>query len=288
MLLGPVRFWSGNVVLARAMATDIGPVTLAFWRWSIALLIFLPFGFAALRRDWPIIRRHFRLMLLLGGLGVAGYNTFVYVGLQSTTATNVLLINSFIPVFIILLTALLLREVISRRNQLAILVSGAGVAVLILKADIDNLTALQFNPGDLWILLAATCWALYSIGLRWRPAELSASAFLLITMMIGVVLLLPVYLWVWWQGESLQFTSTNLLTVAYVALFASVGAFLLWNQGVKLVGAAIAGQYIHLMPVLGTIMAVTFLGEQLFFYHLIGALAIGSGVYLAVTSRPNK
>ncbi len=288
MLLGPVLFWSGNVVLARAMATEIAPVSLAFWRWTIALLIFLPFGFTALRRDWPVIRQHFRLMLLLGGLGVAGYNTFVYVGLQSTAATNVLLINSFIPVFIILLTALLLREVISVRNQLAIVISGAGVAVLILRADLANLTALQFNPGDLWILLAATCWALYSIGLRWRPVELSASAFLLITMIIGVIMLLPVYLWFWWQGETFELNAPNLVTIAYVAMFASVGAFLLWNQGVKLVGAAIAGQYIHLMPVLGTIMAVSFLGEQLYFYHIIGALAIGSGVYLAVTSRPNK
>jgi drug/metabolite transporter (DMT)-like permease len=285
MLFGSVLFWSGNFVIGRAMAGDIGPIALAFWRWLTALVVFLPFGILALRRDWPLIRSRPGLILLQGTFGVAGFNTLVYLGLQDTSATNALLINSFIPVFIILLTALWLREPVSMRRLLAILVSAAGVVALIAQGDIDNLLALHFNPGDLWILLAAASWAIYSISLRWRPAGLSAAAFLTVTMLIGLSILTPVY---WLVGDqSLVWSTANLLTVGYVAVFASISAFLLWNQGVRVIGAASAGQFIHLMPLLGTLMAIVFLGEVLRWHHLLGALAIGLGVYLVV-SDPDK
>jgi drug/metabolite transporter (DMT)-like permease len=99
------------------------------------------------------------------------------------------------------------------------------------------------------------------------------------------VLLIPFYLYVLSQGVYLEMNSPNLLTIAYVALFPSIGAFLLWNQGVKMVGAATAGQFIHIMPVLGTLMAVVFLGEQLFWFHILGAIAIGAGVFLSLSEK---
>ncbi len=285
MLCGPVLFWSGNFVLARAMSLDIEPITLSFWRWMIALLVFLPFSIMALIRDWRIVRNNLPLMILMGALGVAAFNTFVYLGLRHTSATNALLINSFIPIFIIILTRIMLGVTMSLRKIIAVLISSLGVLLLVVKGDMQNLFALQINFGDLWILLAALFWALYSISLRWRPAGLSSSGFLLFTMLVGVVILIPFYLYVLSQGVYLEINSPNLLTIAYVALFPSIGAFLLWNQGVKMVGAATAGQFIHLMPVLGTLMAVAFLGEQLYWFHVIGAAAIGAGVFLSLTER---
>jgi drug/metabolite transporter (DMT)-like permease len=285
MLCGPVLFWSGNFVLARAMSLDIEPITLSFWRWMIALLVFIPFSIMALIRDWAIIRKHLPLLILMGALGVAAFNTFVYLGVRDTTATNALLINSFIPIFIIILTRVMLGITLSLRKTIAVLVSSLGVLLLVVKGDFENLLALQINHGDLWVLLAALFWALYSISLRWRPAGLSSSGFLLFTMLVGVAILTPFYLYVLSQGVYLEINSPNMLTIAYVALFPSIGAFLLWNQGVKMVGAATAGQFIHVMPVLGTLMAVVFLGEQLFWFHFIGAIAIGAGVFLSLTEK---
>ncbi len=285
MLCGPVFFWSGNFVLGRAMSLDIEPVTLAFWRWMIALLAFLPFSIMALIRDWPIVRKNLPLLIVMGALGVTAFNTFVYLGVRHTTATNALLINSFIPIFIIILTRIMLGVSMSMRKIIAVLISSLGVLMLVVKGDLQNLLALQINQGDLWILLAALFWALYSISLRWRPMGLSSSGFLLFTMLVGVVLLIPFYLYVLSQGVYLEMSSPNLLTIAYVALLPSIAAFLLWNQGVKMVGAATAGQFIHLMPVIGTLMAVIFLGEQLFWFHVIGALAIGAGVFLSLTEK---
>jgi drug/metabolite transporter (DMT)-like permease len=285
MLCGPVLFWSGNFVLGRAMSLDIEPITLSFWRWMIALLVFFPFSIMALIRDWSIIRKYLPRLILMGALGVAAFNTFVYLGVRHTSATNALLINSFIPIFIIILTRIILGVSLSLRKIIAVLISSMGVLMLVVKGDMQNLFALQINFGDLWVLLAALCWALYSISLRWRPVGISATGFLLFTMLVGVVLLVPFYLYVLSQGVYLEMNSPNLLTIAYVALFPSIAAFLLWNQGVKMVGAATAGQFIHIMPVLGTLMAVIFLGEQLFWFHLIGAVAIGAGVFLSLTEK---
>jgi drug/metabolite transporter (DMT)-like permease len=285
MLCGPVLFWSGNFVLARAMSADIEPITLSFWRWMIALLVFLPFSVRALIRDWSIIKSKLPLLLLMGALGVAGFNTFVYLGVHQTTATNALLINSFIPIFIILLARIMLGGQMSYRKLLAVLISSLGVLILVVKGDIQNLLGLEINHGDLWILLAALFWAVYSICLRWRPLGLSSSAFLLFTMLVGVALLLPFYLYVLFQGEYLVLNTANLMTITYVALFPSIGAFLLWNQGVKMVGAPTAGQFIHLMPVIGTLMAVVFLGEHLYWFHFLGAIAIGFGVFLSLSEK---
>jgi drug/metabolite transporter (DMT)-like permease len=221
----------------------------------------------------------------MGIVGVSCFNTFAYLGLQQTTATNALLINSFIPIIIILLSRIKPGIPISLLKMSGILVSSAGVVLLVTKGSVTNLLALSINQGDLWILLAAFTWAVYSISLRWRPAQLSAKSFLLFTMLIGFIFLGPFYWFNVFNETALVVNSVNLMAILYVAAFASVGAFLLWNQGVKLVGAAIAGQFIHLMPVLGTIMAVIFLGESLFWYHVIGAVAIATGILLSLRQQ---
>ena len=279
MLTGSALFWSGNFVLGRAVSDNIAPLTLSYLRWSIALLIILPFTLGGLIKQRRLIRDNIAVLIFLGVIGVAGFNTFAYLGLQHTSATNALLINSFIPILIIVLSSIYPGIPITLSKMAGVLLSSAGVILLVIRGDWDNLTNLEVNQGDLWILLAALTWAVYSIGLRKRPAELTAPVFLTFTMIIGVLVLSP-FFWLNLLGETkFEMTSGNLLVVFYVAVFASIGAFLFWNQGVKVVGAGIAGQFIHLMPVFGTIMAVGFLSEQLFWFHGVGALAIGAGIF---------
>jgi drug/metabolite transporter (DMT)-like permease len=287
MLAGSALFWSGNFVIGRAFASDIAPLTLSYLRWQLALLILLPFTLRPLLRQWPLIMQYKWRMLLLGVLGVAGFNTLAYLGLHQTTATHALLINSFIPILIILLSRLYPGLPIRWNQLLGILISTTGVAILIAQGRPQRLLALEVNHGDLWVLGAALLWAIYSIGLRFRPAALRPSSFIAFTVLVGVLTLAPVY-WLNPLGEPpFEPTLPNLAAIAYVALFASVGAYLFWNQGVKVVGAGTAGQFIHLMPVFGTIMAVLFLGERLHGYHLVGAAAIGSGIYLSLSRRFN-
>ncbi len=282
LLTGSALFWSGNFVIGRAFAPDIAPITISYLRWLVALLCFLPFSVLIMIRQWPIIRAHWGRLLFMGTFGVAGFNTFAYLGLSHTTATNALLINTFIPILIILLSRIYPGTPIRLVQVLGIVISTMGVMLLVAKGSLDNLLAFRINRGDLWVLVAAFVWAVYSISLRWRPLELSASAFLSITMIIGVAILSPIYWFNWLDEPAFVVSTPNLLAIGYVALFASLGAFLCWNQGVKMVGADTAGQFIHMMPVFGTIMAVSFLGERLYWFHILGAIAIGSGIYLSL------
>ncbi|MCK4707538.1 MAG: DMT family transporter [Gammaproteobacteria bacterium] len=282
MLAGCALFWSGNFVIGRAFAADIQPITISYFRWFTALLVILPFTIKSLISQWSIIRANLLRLMFMGALGVAGFNTFAYLGLHQTTATNALLINSFIPILIILLSRIAPGTPITAVKFIGILISTCGVLLLVSRGEIDNLIAFKINQGDLWVLLAAFVWAVYSISLRWRPAELTAPAFLSFTMIVGVLILSPVYWLNLLDEPSFVVNTPNVIAIAYVALFASIGAYLFWNQGVKIVGAGTAGQFIHLMPVFGTIMAVVFLGERLYWFHIAGAFAIGSGIYLSL------
>ncbi len=282
MLAGSALFWSGNFVIGRAFAADISPITISYLRWCTALIVILPFTLKSLINQWSIIRANLPLLIFMGAFGVAGFNTFAYLGLHETTATNALLINSFIPILIILLSRIFPGTPINAIKMLGILISTGGVLLLVSRGDINNLLAFKIDMGDIWILLAAFVWAVYSISLRWRPDKLTAPVFLSFTMIIGVIILSPVYWLNLLDEPAFVVNTSNIVAISYVALFASIGAFLFWNQGVKMVGAGTAGQFIHLMPVFGTTMAVIFLGEKLFWFHMIGALAIGSGIYLSL------
>ena len=285
MLAGSALFWSGNFVMGRAFAGDIAPITLSYLRWSVALVCFLPFSWRAVWAQREVIRQHWLLLFFMGTLGVAGFNTFAYLGLHSTSATNALLINSFIPILIILLSRIYPGVAVPPLRFVGILVSTVGVLTLVSRGEMANLLAFRINSGDLWVLGAAFIWAVYSISLRWRPLAITAPVFLSVTMMVGVLVLSPIFWFNLNHEPAFEFSAGNMLAIAYVALFASIGAYMFWNQGVKVVGAGTAGQFIHLMPVFGTTMAVVFLSEQLYWFHLAGAAAIALGIILSLRSK---
>lgn len=277
-------FWAGNFVLARAMHEEIPPLALAFWRWAIASLLVLPFVWRPLLRAWPQLRANFAHMVILALLGVSGFNTFVYLGLQTTSATNGVLIQSTMPVLILFLNWLFFRSLVKLVEVVAILLSMLGVAVIISSGAPLRLFAGDWDLGDLWILAAALTWALYSVLLRWRPAGLDPMAFLGFTLLLGTAALLPFFLVETYAGRSPQWDASGLLTIAYVAVFPSALAYLFWNRGVEAVGPNTAGHFIHLMPVLGVLMAVLFLGEDVGWFHLAGALLVASGIGLKLFS----
>ena len=248
------------------------------------MCLILPFVIKPIWQQRSIIKAHFWPLCFLSVVGVAGFNTCVYLGLQTTTATNALLINSMIPILIIVCSTLLGTR-IHFKQGIGVLVSLLGVIFLVCHGELSRLLSLAVNSGDLWILFAAFLWAVYSIGLKMKPAELSGAAFLGLSIVIGSLVLSPLY-WFNLTAEPVwHFNLGNGAAVVYTAVFASLVAYFCWNQGVRLVGASTAGQFIHLMPVFGTGLAVLFINEELAWFQLIGALAIGSGIYLSLLAN---
>jgi drug/metabolite transporter (DMT)-like permease len=274
-------FWSGNFVMGRALHDQITPIALSFWRWTVALLVVLPFVLHRLRELAAAIRGHWAVLSLLGVLGVTNFNTFVYIGLQTTTATNAVLLVSTTPVLILALSLFFFGIKVGPLQGFGVLLSLAGVGAIVTAGDLGALSSLQLNAGDLWIMAAVLSWALYSVGLRWRPEGLVPLVFLTATMVTGLVPLLPLYLWDLKRGTALALDGAVIGAVAYVAIFPSVLAYVFWNKGVAELGANHTGQFLHLMPVFGTLLSMLLLGERLAGFHLAGIALIASGILLA-------
>ncbi|MBV5316861.1 MAG: DMT family transporter [Desulfobulbaceae bacterium] len=280
LLILTTLFWSGNFVLSRGMHAAIPPMALSFWRWTVALLILLGFAHRHLFAQRRLLRTHHRFILIQGLLGVTGFNTLLYLAMQYTTAINAVLVNSCIPVLIVVFSWLLYRETMRVRQCLGVLVSLLGVLSIMAKGEVATLMQVSFNRGDLLVLAAAVVWALYSSNLKQYPKDLHPLAYLTMINITGLLGIFPLYLLELHCGKTFTFNPMTVVTILYVAVFASVLAFIFWNRAIRTIGAIKAGPFVHLMPVFSTILAVLFLGETLAWYHAQGVLLIFAGIIM--------
>lgn len=284
LMLLPGLFWAGNAIVARSMAGEIPPIGLAFWRWTAAALLIWPFAWTHLRRDAPVMLRNWPVMVVLSALGISVFNTFLYLGAQTTTAINLVMLQTTMPVMVVVATFLLFRERVTKFQAAGIAVSLAGALTLISHGDPAVLTHFNFTQGDLWMLAAVLSYAAYTALLRLRPAVHGLS-FAFASFAVGAALLVPFYVAETLWDRPMPVTAASVLAVGYVAIFASILAYLAFNRTVELVGANTAGLTVHLVPVFGTVLAVLLLGETFHPYHGIGVALIATGLLLA-TRKP--
>ena len=274
-------FWSGNMVVGRAVRADVPPFALAFWRWAIAFGLTLLPALPHLRAQWPLLRRGWKAVVLLGLIGVGGYNTLAYIALQSTTATNASLLNSFIPVATIAISWAFLGKKLQAGEAAGVLISLCGALTIVAHGDPAALLRLDLNAGDLWMLAAVLVWAIYTVGLAWRPAGVHPMLMLAAMTGVGLLALAPAYLWEMAQGRRIVAHPGALAAIAYVGILPSFVGYIFYNRGVAEVGANRASLFIHLMPVFGTLLAAVFLGEMPYWHHYLGIALIFSGIALA-------
>ena len=279
LLLLPPFFWAGNSVLARGVAELIPPVAMSFWRWALAFAMLSPFTWKLVRQDWPQIRQHWKIITLIGLIGIASFNTLLYTAAQTTTAINIALTQSVMPVIIVMLSFLFYREKVSRLQIAAVILCSLGAGVIVMRGDWQRLQQLEFVIGDLLMLLAVSLYALYSVLLRKRP-PIHPLSFLTATFLVGVISLFPLYLWELTRTSPLQLSQPVVFSLLYVGLCPSILAYLCWNRGIEQIGANKAGLYINLIPLFASLMAILFLGERFQNYHLLGILIIFSGLLL--------
>jgi drug/metabolite transporter (DMT)-like permease len=281
-------FWSGNWVTGRALRDAFDPITLNFWRWTVAVLVLAPFALPGLLGKAALLRRHAGILLLLSLTGVATFQSLVYLGLRSTTAVNAVLINSSLPMFILLCSWVIERERASPRQIGGMLISLAGILVILSRGSPAALLELELQGGDAWILLAMPVWGVYSVLLKRRPKELGGLEFLFVISLAGVLMLLPGSAFFGMKGEIDWPAPGEAAGVLYMGLFASVLAFICWNRGVATVGANAAGFTVHLLPAFGTVLAILFLGERFAGFHAAGIATILAGVLLATRPAPAR
>jgi drug/metabolite transporter (DMT)-like permease len=276
--------WAGNIVLARGLADLIPPVAFAFWRWTLAFVLILPFTLRQLSQDRKEIARCWKMLLVLAVLGISSFNALLYTAVHTTTAVNGALIQSTMPAVIVLLSLLLYREKITGRQSAGVLLCIAGAGVAVLRGRLSTLLSMSFVQGDLLMIVAVVCYGLYSTMLRRRPA-IHPLSFLSATFFLGAAGLFPVYLAELAITGSFSLSRDIVLSILYVALFPSIIAYFCWNKGIDLVGPNRAGLFINLIPAFASLLSVWLLGESIQLFHIGGMGLIVGGIALFYSTR---
>ena len=275
-------FWAGNFIVGKtASINEIPPISLNFYRWLVAWLILLPFTFRELIKKKDYILNNIGLFIVLGITAVTIFNSALFYSLKFTQVISGVLMISTVPVMIIFISSLLKIE---KTNFFQIIGAGlslTGVLFIITKADIGLLKNLDFNRGDLIMIIAMFSWATYSALLKKKKYELSQISLLQVVISFGVIFLIPLYFIDMNMGNSIKLEKPFFLTLTYVVLFPGLASFFFWIKGIAIIGANRAGIFLHLMPIFGAVMAMIIFDEKFMFYHFLGAIFILSGIILS-------
>lgn len=278
-------FWAVSTVLVRGIRDESPPMGLSFWRTTLGMLLLLPFVLRPLRRQAALVRRNLGILALLSLLLVVGGNAILFLSLQFTFAINAGVINSVEPVIIIAAAWILFRDPVTPRQCVGIAVSLTGVLVLVARADLATLLAMDFNKGDVLVFGAYVSWGIYAAMLRRAPRELDPRVVLFAMLAVGSLILLPMYLFETIAVRPTVPNWTTVVSAVWLALFSSVLAVLMWNRAIVALGAGRAGVFIHLIPAFTVLLAIVVLGESFRPYHAAGVALIVTGIYLSSRRR---
>ena len=275
-------FWSGNFIVGKAASIfEIPPFTLNFYRWTFAWLILAPFTISEIIDKRNYILANIKLIIVLGITSITIFNSIVYYSLNFTQVISGVLMISTIPVMIIVFCWLFKIEKTNAYQILGVIFSLFGVFIIITKADLFILLNLNFNKGDLWMVVAMFSWAMYSALLRKKKFELSQLTLLQTIISAGLIFLLPAYLIELILGYRASVNLPFVLTLAYVVIFPGLASFIFWIKGISIIGSNRSGIFLHLMPIFSTILAIAIFKEKFMIYHLIGAALIITGIILS-------
>jgi drug/metabolite transporter (DMT)-like permease len=280
----PPLFWSGNFLVARLMRDSIPPVQMSFWRWVLAFLLLLPFCWRPVAASWPRIRSNLPFLALLGAIGVTAFNCFVYAALHHTTIANAALVNSLLPVVTFLLAYLILRETLAPRQLAGVAISLCGALLVICSGNPARLLAFTPNSGDMLVFIGMSCWALYTVLIRRRPVGLPPMAFLGVTIFFGVLFHLPAVAWEHAAKGGFTPSAATIGSLAYLAIFPSLLAYVFWNRSVAVLGPGRTGMFMHLLPPSSALLGLAVLGEPIAWFHVAGFAVIVSGIWLVASA----
>ena len=281
-LLLTVTFWAGNFIVGKfASIYNVPPFTLNFYRWFFAWLILAPFTLPEIIRKKDYVFKNYKLFIILGVTSITIFNSIVYYSLNFTQVISGVLMISTIPVMIMFFSSILKIEKTNIFQIIGVILSFTGVIIIITKANLESLKNLDFNRGDITMVIAMFSWALYSSLLKKQKYEISQISLLQVLITFGLIFLIPIYFIEYQIGFRVSIDKPFILILSYVVLLPGLASFILWIKGISLIGANRSGVFLHLMPILSAIMAMIFFSEKFMFYHILGACFIITGILLS-------
>jgi len=274
--------WSGNFVVARGINKEIPPISLNFYRWLTASIIIFPFAVKKFKAEWPLVKRSWHYLFWVALSGIALFNTFVYVGAHYTSAINLALIGTTSsPIMAIVFARIFLKEKIGWLKFIGLIVCITGVLFLLARGDFRNLLHFHFSTGDLWVLLAGFCFAVYNTLVKKKPSGISPVNFLFVIFSAGTLMVLPFFIWEMNNSHVVAWNGHLVLSILYLGVLASVVCFSLWNIAIGKLGAGRTALFGNLIPVFSSIEAAIFLQEQFTWVHITSMVIVFAGIVLA-------
>jgi len=278
-------FWSGNFIIARELNDSVAPVSLAFGRWLVAVVVLFPFAIRPLIAQWRCVRENLAYLSITAFTGVTLFNTLLYMGGQTTGALNLALISITSPIFMVIFARIVYGESLTLYKLAGILLVATGVIALITRGQPARLLNLTFSIGDVWMLTGAMIFAIYSILVIRKPGQLGLWAFQLSTFILGLIFLLPLLAWEYAVRGPSVFDAGAIYSIIYLGVFASLFSFVLWNQSILLIGVSKTGMVYYSLPIFSGLMAWFFLDEKIGLLHLASGVLIVSGIVMANRQR---
>ena len=282
MLILATLFWAGNFTIGKfAYTENVPPYSLAFFRWILVWIILLPFTFKEIPKIKTEVKNNLSLFFILGFTSVGIFSAFTYNALNYTQVINASLFNTAIPVSIILVCFLLKIEKTNIFQISGLIVSVLGILAIITRLDLNILLTLNFNKGDIYMIIAIISWGIYSAFLKKKTFDISLLSLVHVVCTFGLIILLPAFLFELAQGKTTELNSNLIFILLYIAIFPSIGSYYCWAGAVSIIGANRAGIFLSLIPLFSTIFAMIFFNEKFLFFHFIGSVLIILGLFLS-------
>ncbi len=274
--------WSGNFIVAKAVNKEIPPISLNFYRWLTAAIIIFPFAFKKFKAEWNVVKQSWHYLFWISLTGIALFNTFVYIGAHYTSAINLALIGTTSsPIMSVVFARIFLKEKIGWMKLAGMVLCVIGVLFLLSKGNFQNLLSLHFSTGDLWMLLAAFCFAVYNTMVKKKPAGISSINFLFVIFSFGTLIVFPFFIGEMNQSPAVEWNSNLILSILYLGLGASVICFFIWNIAIHKLGAGRTALFGNLIPIFSSLEAVIILHEQFNWVHIVSMVLVFAGILLA-------
>jgi drug/metabolite transporter (DMT)-like permease len=284
-LLTAAAMFAATMIAGRAVREVIPPLTLSFWRWTLAAAV-LGVGFRRLIAEHAdVLRREWRLMAELAFLMI-GASAVTMIAVHYTTAVNATVVNAMQPSVTALLVWMILHQPLRKVQMAGVAVALGGLAAIISHGRLSALRELRFNPGDLAMLLSVTGYSLYAVRLPRLPHGLPMGVSLFAISLAGALMLAPCFGYELATGQYWEVDWNTLAVVVFLGVGASILAVYAWNYGNRVVGPLRATMFVNLVPVFGALFGVLLLGEALHPYHFVGAGLVVGGVCLVVAGHP--
>ena len=274
--------WSGNFIVGKfAYLFEVPPLTLNFFRWVSVWLILIPFTYKEILKNFNYIKKNLVVISFMGVITISTFNSVVYFALNYTQVINAVLVLATIPAGTMVIAAFMKVDKTNIYQLIGLLLSVIGIGAIISNADINKIFSLNFNKGDLWMLVCVLCWSLYSTLLKKHSFNFSQFTLIQLMVSVGIVLLIPQFFYEKSIGLEINFNKEFFIILFYVAIFPAIIAYYCWQKGVEIVGPNRATMFIQLMPILSALLAILIFQEKFEFYHFIGASFILTGIYLS-------